>query len=304
MRILIVESSSITKSTTIAHVRNAIEIYEYLKPKYDVNLVDLTSKVDPTEQYDIILYSAASFYTDVDNFSRLLENQKNCKIGWITNEFELFVNDFVKPHMTFMINNFDEAGIKKAHRHDQLLTTNLNTLIAKERNPWVHKKYDVCYYGTWRKYRVNYFKKYFDERLIVSTSLKNAKKFMEVGNSFNITERLSWEPTRETLNLFKASLYIEDTKTHEWFNYMANRFFEALFCNAAVFFDETCKNSIKKDMYEIDDYFVVNNPDELYTKVNNLDKQKLMRFLTINTEIALAEKKKTLADIDSFLSSL
>jgi hypothetical protein len=236
---------------------------------------------------------------DYQKFERLMDNQKNCQIGWITNEFELFVNDFVKKRMTFMINNFD-----KADRHDQLLTTNLNTLIAKDRNPPHNKKYDICYYGTWRKYRVKYFQKYFDDRMVVSTSIKNAKKFMDVGTDFSITDKFSWESGRETLNLFKASLYIEDTKTHQWFNHMANRLFEGLFCNTPLFFDESCANTIKKDKYEIDDYFLVSGPADLYAKVDHLDMAKVETFLERNTQIALIDKQKTLSDIQLFLESL
>ena len=138
-----------------------MEIFNFLRQRHECSIVDFHSDIDSSIQYDIILYSSASIYNDHVKFNELMDNQKNCKIGWITNEFELFTNDFVKKRMTFMITNFEESGIKKAHRHDQLLMVNLNTLIAKERNPLYEKKYKVCYYGTWRKYRQAYFKKYF-----------------------------------------------------------------------------------------------------------------------------------------------
>jgi hypothetical protein len=282
-----------------------MEIFNHLKRTHDCTIADFNSVIDPKKQYDIILYSSASIYNNHEKFNELMDNQKNCQIGWITNEFELFANDFVKRRMTFMITNFEESGIKRAHRHDQLLVTNLNTLIAKPRNPLCEKKYKVCYYGTWRKYRQEYFKKYFKDDMIVSTSQRNFRKFEGLDRDFNVTDKFSWEQGQETLNLFEASLYIEDSKTHDCFNYLANRFYEALFCNTAVFFDKSCQNTIDKSVkYKINKYFVVDSLDELNTKLETLDPKMLLSFLSYNTQVALKEKQETLNDIESFLLEL
>lgn len=306
MRILIIETASVTAGTTIAHVRNCIEITNHLKSKgHYCEFIDVkTTALDVNIQYDIILFSAATFYFDFTKLDKLIKNQKKCRIGWMTNEFELFANGYTKDHMTFMINNFDEAGIKKAHRHDQLLTTNLNTLMARPRNEKIEKKYDVCYWGTYRKYRIKYFQKYFDERMLLSTSTKNIKKFQDIDVSCMVTDKLSWEDGNESLNFVKASIYIEDSKTHGWFNYMANRFFEALFCNTAMFFDVSCQNTIDKDIYLIDPYFIVDGPDELEERINNLDMDLVDEFLKLNTAIALGAKQRTLFEIEIFLMRL
>ena len=306
MRILIIETASISEATTIAHVRNSIEIKNYLKQRgHECYLIDVKSRIkDTKKQFDVIMFAAATFYFDFTRIEELINNQKNCRVGWITNEFELFANNFIKDHMTFIINNFDKAGIKKAHKYDDLLTTNLNTLMAQPRNPKVKKKYDLCYWGTYRKYRVDYFKKYFDENMLLSTSIKNIKKFQDIGVNCFVTDKLSWKKGEESLNLVKASLYIEDTKTHKWFNYMANRFFECLFCNTALFFDQSCINTIVKDVYWIDEYFIVGGPLELKQKINNLDEDLLEDFLITNTERALEQKQITLKEIERFLCQL
>ena len=303
-KILIVETSKISTSTSIAHVRNAIELQKYLGGMFECELVDLSTELDVTKQWDIILFSYATARADYSKVSKLIDNQTGAKIGWITNEFELFANDFVKKNMTFMINNFDESGIKKAHRHDQLLTTNLNTLMARLPTEPVEKKYDICYYGTYRKYRETYFRKYFRDDMILSTSKKNWKNFIDIDGDCRVTEKFSWEPNRETLNLFRASLYIEDTKTHDCFNYMANRFFEGLYCRTPLFFDRSCVNTIQKDIYEIDDYFIVDDYDELMDKVRNLDDEKVDWFIFTNTIIALNEKRIALKEIEEFLRNL
>lgn len=306
VKILIVETSTISKTTSIAHVRNAISLHQHLIDHFECELVDLTMDVDVSKQWDIILFSYASARADYSKIEVLINNQDNVKIGWITNEFELFANEYVKQKMTFMINNFDREGIKQAHRHDRLLTTNLNTLIMRTPNPKIEKKYDMCYYGTYRKYREGYFRKYFKENMILSASKKNWKNFIDVGidGSCNVTEKFSWEDGKETLNLFKASLYIEDTKTHTWFNHMANRFFEGLYCNTPLFFDVTCKNTIRKDVYEIDDYFIVDGYDELEDRIKNIDQDKVDHFLTVNSSIALEERTKTLDEILEFLKDI
>lgn len=306
VKILIVETSNISKTTSIAHVRNAISLHHHLIDHFECELVDLTTDVDISKQWDIILFSYASARADYSKIEALIDNQDSVKIGWITNEFELFANEYVKQNMTFMINNFDRAGIKQAHRHDRLLTTNLNTLIMRTPNPKIEKKYDMCYYGTYRKYREGYFRKYFKENMILSASKKNWKHFIDVGidGSCNVTEKFSWEDRKETLNLFKASLYIEDTKTHAWFNHMANRFFEGLYCNTPLFFDVSCKNTILKDVYEIDDYFIVDGYDEFEDRIKNIDQDKVDHFLTVNSSIALDERTKTLDEIVEFLKDI
>ena len=89
---------------------------------------------------------------------------------------------------------------------------------------------------------------------------------------------LSWEKQRETLNLFKYSLYIEDEHTHNNYNYLANRFYECLMCNVVHFFDINCKNTIEKSGIEFDDYFYVSNLEELKDKIKNDDFEKSLKF--------------------------
>jgi hypothetical protein len=307
MKILLVETSPIRLNIDVTvHVRNAVVIENYLKSKgHDCHLISLEDEiVDVHEQFDFIVFFSATFYFPFQRFVQLMDNQKHCKIGWITNEFELFANDFLKGRMDFIIANFEEWGVKKAHTHNQFLMTNLNALIAQERNGDLYKKYDMCYYGTYRKYRDRYFEKYFQENFILSTSRKNLKKFRLLNCDCLVTDKFSWIAGRETLNLFRSTLYIEDIKTHKLFNYMANRFFESLYCNSAVFFDTSCKNTIEKDVYEIDDYFIVDGYEELMNKSRNINQKKLNSFLSVNSKIALQEKEKTLKSIEEFLLNL
>jgi hypothetical protein len=304
MKILLVETSPISKNNDVCvHARNSIILSEHLNQYHDCRLVSSEEEIlDVEEQFDYIIYISATFYFKHLRFEELMNNQKNCKIGWITNEFELFANDFLKNRMDFIIANFEEWGVKAAHKHNKFLMTNLNALQARLPNLVIDKHHDVCYYGTYRKYREPYFRKYLTKDMVLSTSGKNIKKFQLLGCDCLLTDKFSWEKGQETLNLFHATLGIEDTKTHKLFNYLPNRWFESLYCNCAIFFDKTCQNSINKDVYNIDKWFIIDSYDELINKVNELKAGRSIEdHICFNTIIALREKDRTLLEIEEFL---
>ena len=303
MNILFVETSPLSKNNDVTvHVRNSVILCDFLKQNHTCRLVsDEADITDTSEQFDFIIYISATFYFKHERFTELMNNQKSCKIGWLTNEFELFANDFLKNRMDFIIANFEEWGIKKAHTHTKFLMTNLNALQARPRNKIVNKAYPTCYYGTYRKYREPYFKKYLVNDMILSTSGKNVKKFQLLGCDCLLTDKFSWKEGEETLNQFVSTLYIEDTKTHKLFNHLANRWFESLFCNTVCFFDKTCENTIKRDVYTIDPFFVVESYDEIMQKLGVLDNNMVETHLNSNTLTALIEKDKCLLSIENFL---
>lgn len=152
-----------------------------------------------------------------------------------------------------------------------------------------------------RKWRDKYYKKYLVGDMILSTSKKNVKKFLLCGCDCFLADTFSWKAGEETLNLFKASLYLEDTVTHKVYNHLANRFYEALYCNCAVFFDKNCERTITLSNYLIDEYFIVDSYDELMYKVRNLDQDKVDKFLFANTILALTDKDLALDQINKFL---
>ena len=305
-KILLIETSKLSLGSTVAHVRNSIILSKELSsyPDIECRLTDLTEEVDTHEQYDVILFSYATARADYSKVEKLLDNQRACRVGWITNEFELFANQFVKERMTFIINNFAEAAIKKAHTYTDLLTVNLNTLIMRESSPTKGKTHLTCYYGTYRKYREAYLRKYLHGDMILSASKKNWRRFQDLELDCWVTDKFSWEEGAESLRDFKSTLYIEDTKTHQNFNYMANRFFEGLYCNTALFFDRSCQRTIDLDCYDIPDFFVIDSLDELMEKSEALTYHQIESFTKDNAKIALDKKQETIRDIAYFLKNI
>lgn len=283
--------------------RNAKELIKYLSQYF---AIDFASRREDLKniKYDCVLFNYAAFYTDHSAFSQFLDFQgPECKIGWITNEYNLSPNSFFYKKINFVIANFDQEGCVVKVSPENFLKVNLNTLIYYRHVLVTEKKHTIIYYGTYRENRADYFKKYLHKPLLVSTSTKNQKKYKALGCTSDFTDKISWQRGRETLRMFKASLYIEDTETHTVYNHLANRFYEGLFCDCVLFFDKSCQGTIDKSGYRIDPYFIVNSKEEFIDKVGTMYAQKdlVEDFLEQNNRIAAIEKETSLAAIRDFL---
>jgi hypothetical protein len=149
----------------------------------------------------------------------IAENNKKAKFYFIANEYTITAAyTFLKDKDLTFIANWEEEG---------KITLNLNLLFAKNATELKDKLYDCIYYGTFRTDRAEYCKEYLKEDLYLSTTSKNFKKYRHIGCSAKLIKKLSWEENKETLNLFKYQLYIEDKHTHTVFNNLANRYYVA-----------------------------------------------------------------------------
>ena len=147
-------------------------------------------------------------------------------------------------------------------------------LFRSHENPpkedWFSTKQPCVYYGSFRKGRMEYFRKYFRDWLAVSTSARNHAEFWAAGLSARWVGKLMWTGIENRLFGFASSLYIEDEKTHSHYNHLANRFYEGLSHGVPSFFDESCRGTVKLSGYEMDDFWFVDGPSDLKVKSESL----------------------------------
>lgn len=311
MKILFLEVVNKKDSTIDAHTRNSFELKKILEEKKHTVYIEFidTMKYFNKNDIDIIIVSYASFYANFNDMKRIIDNNKNAKLYWITNEYNLIPNGTLykvfKERNAEIIANYERKSndIKCFSKFHFL---NLNLLLYDNYERKINKKYDLIYYGTYRPDREIYFKKYFkDETIMLSTSNKNFKKFIDLGCKPIFINKLKWTEKKETLSNFKYSLYIEDLHIHNNFNNLANRFYEALKTNTVILFDKNCINTLKKSEIDNFEIFIVKDIEDIkkiikenkyeefikiqkeWKKIVELEKEKM-----INNFIKIIENKK------------
>jgi hypothetical protein len=240
----------------------------------ELNADILMNKTDrlKDKDYDVIILPYFNRYTDYVTLKSLI--RKNQTRWLLRSEYEKVIVSMKEFKPFYEIGNFEGCN--------NFLNTNL--LIAKEPNQLTVKKYDCIYYSRYRADRMKYCKEYLQGEIYLSTHPKNHKHFFHAGCTPKLIKHINWTPKKETLNLFRYSLYIEDVYTHSVFNNLANRWYEAGFCNNVVFFDVNCWNTIRKSEIayfeeQIKDY-IVSSYEELQAKIEYCN-QDFERHLAI-----------------------
>ena len=277
MRIALLDIKSGTKISsnfTAVNMRNMILLQKELGADFYYSTDQL---INNNKKYDVFIFGFGSINSDIELTKKFVSKSKNAKLIFISGEYEQQTSQplwyLQVPYV--VIKNYEGLGKLAGKKTGQIKETyelNLNLLIAKKPNGLITKKYDCIYYGRWREDRAYYFKRYIQGGLCLSTSTKNMKKFKHAGCNPKYLDTISWAERKETLNLFRYSLYIEDKYTHNVFNNLANRWYEAGFCNVVMFFDVNCWNTIRKSeigYYEeqIKDY-IVTDYESLQEKIN------------------------------------
>lgn len=201
--------------------------------------------------FDILIFGFGGQAGNIEQVRTFVAKRKPKVLVWLNMEYEprnlqtltYAYQDLEMQYHTMQ--NVEVHGKRPKHCASQKFI-NLNLLVAREPNPLTAKKYDCIYYGRWREGRGDYFKKYLKPKMYLSSDSRNLKHFKHVGCTPQLIRKLSWVPGCETLNNFRYSLYIEDTYTHEVFNNLATRYYEAGYCNNVVFFDANCANTIER----------------------------------------------------------
>lgn len=284
-----------------AYLRNALVIQKLLNADFLFNETEYLKH--SKKKYDKIIFFYSNYYAPVNEMKMIVSNNPDADYFFILNEYQFPSGyRFIEDKKLTYIQNFEKE--QKKFKTEVL---NLNLLLARESNEFrpEQKKYDLIYYGTFRPDRSAYFKEYLQEHVHLSTSAKNFKKFVHLGCSCNFISSLSWQYKRETLNLFKYSLYIEDHFTHSVYNHLANRFYEALFCNAVQFFDRSAENTVRRSGIQFDDFYFVESRKELISKIDEINKKGTFKDHHAfqqqwNTE-ALQQRKQMLNDLKQII---
>ncbi len=272
-KIAIIETAPIPKNPIDAHVRNAIILARELPAILLSKRPSFKGHWNAVVKHIILSYG--TLYVDKNVIQEFLNNHPKAQLWFLSNEYNIMPNSsFVCDREWNAIASYDrEASVFKGRKMlREFYTFDLNLLLYKKPNEITKKKYGLIYFGAWRPDRKDYFLKYLNKQCYISTSKKNAKRFLHGGCEGKLIGKLNWQNGKETLNNFRYTIYIEDTFSHMNYTYLANRLYEALYCNVIVFFDISCLHTLKKSGIKGYEPFLVEDAVELKNKMKVFDK--------------------------------
>lgn len=260
------DARTINKNSSV-NIRNMMELADKIGAKFYYN----TAMLD-NAKYDAVIFGFGSISTEINKTVEFVTKSGANAFFWLVGEYEQSMNPALyyccknKGIKFTTIQNFDTSkkGFGKYCKEQKHV--NINLLISKNPNQLSLKKYDCIYYSRWRPDRSKYLKQYLHAPIYFSSDNKNFKQHKHIGCNPIYIKKLTWSRNAEELNLFRYTLYIEDVFTHTCFNNLANRWYEAGFCNNVVFFDVNCWNTIRKSEIahfedQIKDYIVTSHSD-------------------------------------------
>lgn len=300
MRILIIDShKGSLKEPDNLHWLNASKLNQYFISKGDESKLIWsypTVNDNVEENYDVVIFNHASHYSYVDY--AWLGKSPNARLFYITNEYNLGEPRILwmaaKAGRNYKVFANHEGQISKVVKKyvTNWQVTNINALVVEEFPAENTLENPLIYYGSFRKDRIPSFQEYLaSNKIKISTHKKNREKFLNSGTCDNFIDRLKW--SKKELAKWRFSLYIEDETTHKNYNFLANRFYEALNHNTIPVFDGRCLLTMLKSGYEnlIWEASICSfNEEEYLERQNNLSAWRSR---------ALIEKQQALEEIYS-----
>ena len=303
MKILIIDShKGSLKEPDNLHWLNAKKIKDHLSGEgHDVKLIWSYPSVNDSieEGFDVIIFNHASHYSYVDYL--WVEKSPNAKLFYITNEYNLgepralWMAVKRGRKYTVLANHSPEISkIVKKYTNDWILL-NLNSLVVDEQFVENSRANSIVYYGSFRKDRQKSFEKYLGG-ITVSTHSKNRDKFANFGAK-NFIDRIKWSGAKNRLSDWMFSLYIEDEITHENYNHLANRFYEALNHNTIPVFSPECLENVFISGYKGLPHY------ELFDSFGEQEYDAWFPYVKSWREKALEEKRLTLEAISNIVKN-
>lgn len=287
---------TVEKSYMIAY-RNLAALRDELGAKLFIN----PSEISRDNDFDVIICGFGSMSCEKDLSTDFLVRNDKARLFWLVGDYEqsTFAPLFYCGRKFEIICTFDEYKIKNKMMTKQN-AININAMLNKAPNAPTKKKYDCIYYGRWRPDRLKYFMQYLDSSIHLSTAKKNLKMFHHNGCNPVKVGTLSWTPRVETLNLFRASLYIEDEFSHKNYTCLGNRFYEALWCNVVPLFDASCSRTLEKSGYKGYEWHLVSNTSDIKEKIKQI-KGGHCGSLSEWQAMAIKEKSDVMAGIKKII---
>jgi len=286
-------------SSTVAY-RNMLILAKELCADLFVSSKQL---VKASGDYDAIICGFGSTSTERTESVKFLQRNEQANLFWLVGEYEqsTFAPLFYAGRQYHVLRNYDHP-MKNKQAHAQTFV-NLNALLAGPApDNDAARQYGAVYYGRWREDRSEYFARYLQGEVMLSTSPKNMKVF--AGNKCNpkYARALSWANGRETLRLFSASLYIEDRFTHTHYNCPANRFYEAIKCGVTIVAQQEAKATFDRYGIELDQWRYVSDAHQLHDIGKRLMNDDSFRRNSLATQrewglSAVAEKSDVIATL-------
>jgi hypothetical protein len=301
---IIINSAKIPKDGGIsAHTRNAIIIANELGLPL-ISTAQETKGLNAADFQNFVIVGSA-FYEQTAHIEKWIRQNHSAKIIWINNEYSTTPNSeyyrMMKDFKSVVISNVGPESTKCKY-YDEFYLLDLNSLIWRNPNKTIFKKYDWIYYGTYRPGRRLYFQKYFGENIHISSSVKNLKRIHQLsGVDATWIKALNWQEGIETLNLFKYSLYIEDEYTHTHYNHLANRFYESLTCNVVQFFDVNCQNTLEQSGLNHQDNYFISSKEEIMSIAQAKNYEQLQKEQYAWNQYAEMQRNKVLFELQKIL---
>jgi hypothetical protein len=278
MKILIIDSHKGTKEgiPQNLHWQNSKVLADHLGADLIWSYPTVNDEVK--SGYEVIIFVHASPYAYTDY--KWLQESPNAKLYLITNEYNLgeprtlWMAAKEGRKYTVLANHPHEPSKIVMKYVDDWIILNLNALVYKPVSIAAKIPYTLfddvrggcIYYGSFRKDRSEYFAKYLTSDVTLSTHTKNIEKFRAAGATSSVIPRIAWSPKGRGIADYALSLYLEDKKTHLYYNHLANRFYEALNYNCTPIFTAECENTLCLSGYFIGSEYIVDDPSNIKSK--------------------------------------
>lgn len=211
-----------------------------------------------------------------------------CRLYWLTNEYDLPFDGGKRSFgSVYKEIGFDVLANMPRSSYKMKLTNlidwhfiNFNVSAYRTNvNTKQVKKYDSIYWGRPREDRIELFKKYLQKKVFYlscnnQAQRNNHKLFLEMGLDTNFCDPVDWANPNNLLTFFKYTIYLEDKHTHNNFNSLSDRFYEALSHKLIMFWDNKCRHTVASSGYPIHPFCFVDSLAEYQQKIEYLNSRR------------------------------